>query len=145
MSVMQLIVYLVVNPIMVNNFAALFNCTQAGRASDFMKNLAYKLSIKLVGARSSVICRPHRGSSVWLVLLQRFSVGFALEYSSYFTSVLNLDLYVCCLIHWWVRSPLRGPSNLYVYEPQQSLGRGLCTRKPHLVNFSVLKLPQICT
>ena len=28
--------YLVFNPIMVNNFASLFNCTPAGRASDSM-------------------------------------------------------------------------------------------------------------
>ena len=32
------------------------------------------------------------------------------------------------LIHWWVRSPSRGPHNLYVYEPQQNTGRGLRSR-----------------
>ena len=40
---------------------------------------------------------------------------------------LDSSLYV--LMHWWVRSPSRGPNNLYVYEPQQNLGRGLCIGK----------------
>ena len=29
------------------------------------------------------------------------------------------------LMHRWVRKPSRGPNILYVYEPQQNLGRGL--------------------
>ena len=33
---MQQTAYLVVNPITVNNFAALFNCTPVGRASDLI-------------------------------------------------------------------------------------------------------------
>ena len=37
MNVMQQTACLVVSPITVNNFAALFNCTLAGRASDLMK------------------------------------------------------------------------------------------------------------
>ena len=36
MNVMRQNACLVVNPITVNNFAALFNCTPAGRASDLM-------------------------------------------------------------------------------------------------------------
>ena len=37
MNVMRQTTCLVVNPIMVNNFAALFNCTQVGQALDLMK------------------------------------------------------------------------------------------------------------
>ena len=37
MHVMQSAVCLVVNPITVNNFAAIFKCPSAGRASDLMK------------------------------------------------------------------------------------------------------------
>ena len=37
-----------------------------------------------------------RGSTVGFLLLQRFSVSLAVEYSSCFISVMNLDLYVCC-------------------------------------------------
>ena len=55
-----------------------------------------KLSIKFVGARCSVFGRAHRGPTVGFLLFQRFSVGLAIEYSSCFISVLNLDLYVCC-------------------------------------------------
>ena len=33
-------------------------------------------------------------STVGFLLLQRFSIGLAIEYSSCFISVLNLDLYV---------------------------------------------------
>ena len=41
----------------------------------------------------------HRGLTVGLLLLQRFRVGIAVEYSSCFIPVLNLDLYVPVLIH----------------------------------------------
>ena len=34
MNVMRQTAYLVVNPVTVNNFANLFNCTPVGRASD---------------------------------------------------------------------------------------------------------------
>ena len=57
-----------VNPITVNNFADLFNCTSVGWASDL------KLSIKLAGALWSVFGRAHRCSTVILLLLQRFTV-----------------------------------------------------------------------
>ena len=42
---------------------------------------------------------PHRRSTVGLLLLQCFSVGLAVGFSSCFISVLNLDLYVAVLIH----------------------------------------------
>ena len=50
MNVIRQAACLVVNPITVDNFAALFNCTPVGRASDVMMAPAYRLSIKLVGA-----------------------------------------------------------------------------------------------
>ena len=57
-------------------------------------------------------------------------VGLAVEYSSCFISVLNLDLYVCCFdAYILVRNPSRGPNNLYIYELQKNIGRGLLQRK----------------
>ena len=44
----------------------------------------------------AMLCRAQRGSFVGYQLLQRFSVSLAVEYSSCFISVLNLDLYLCC-------------------------------------------------
>ena len=86
---------LVVKPVTVNNFAALLNCTPAGRGSDLMKASAEKLSIKLVWTRLSIFGRFHRGSTVAILLLQCFSKGLAVKYSSCFISMLDLDLYVC--------------------------------------------------
>ena len=56
---------LVFNPITVNNFASLFNCTPVGRASDSMMAPDIKLFI-LVGLGRSffVCCLSHRGSTV---------------------------------------------------------------------------------
>ena len=48
-----------------------------------------KLSVKLAGA--------HRGSTVGLLLLQRFRVGFAVEYLSCFISVMNHDFIIICV------------------------------------------------
>ena len=67
-----------------------------------------------------------RGSTVVLLLLQRFSVGLAFEYSLCIITVLNLDLSACCLDASMSYKPSRGPNNiLYVNEPQQNLGRGV--------------------
>ena len=37
-----------------------------------------------------------RSSTIEFLLLQHFSVGLAVEYSSCFISLLDFDLYVCC-------------------------------------------------
>ena len=42
-----------------------------------------------------------------------------------FIVVMNLNLYVHCIHALTSRSPSRGPNNLFVYEQQQNLGRGL--------------------
>ena len=88
---------LVVNPITVNNIAALFYYTPASRASDLMKAPAWNLSMKLVGARCSVFGRAHRGSTVGFLLLQRFSVGHAVGYSSCFVSVFLIYMLFWCI------------------------------------------------
>ena len=44
----------------------------------------------------SVFYQAHRGSTFGFLMLQCFSVGHDVEYSSCVISVLNLDLYVCC-------------------------------------------------
>ena len=69
-----------------------------------------------------VFGQAHRGSTVGPLLLHRFSVGLAVEYSSCFISVLNMDLYVRCFDALMSRSPLRGPNNSYVYEQVERCG-----------------------
>ena len=127
MSVIRQTACLVVNPFTVDNFAVLFNCTSAGPAND-----GSGLQTILVGAWCSVFVWAHRGSTVGLLLLQRFNIGLTIEYSSWFISVLNLYLYVWCFCAFMSRSPSRGPNNLCVYEPQQNLGWGLLERKTYL-------------
>ena len=70
----------IVNLITLNNFAAIFNCTPARRASDLMKAPALKLSNKLVGARYFGFGRAHRCSTVGLLLLQHFCGGLAVTH-----------------------------------------------------------------
>ena len=81
-----------VNPIVVNNFPLYVgSCLRCNKGSGL------KCSIQLVGARWFVFGRAHWGSTVGYLLLQSFSKGLAVEYSSCFSPVLlDLDLYVCC-------------------------------------------------
>ena len=69
-NIIQQSACLVFNPITVNNFASLFNCTPVGRASD-NDGPDIKLFI-LVGLGRSffVCCLAHRGSTVGFLLLQ---------------------------------------------------------------------------
>ena len=70
-NIMRQSACLVFNPITVNNFASLFNCTPVGRESDSMMAPNIKLFI-LVGLGRSffVCCLAHRGSTVGFLLLQ---------------------------------------------------------------------------
>ena len=72
----------VINLITVKNFAALFNCTPAGRASYLMKAPAKTLLNNWLGLDALT-----RSSTVGWLLLQRFSVGLAVEYSPCFGCV----------------------------------------------------------
>ena len=76
----------------------------------------------------SMLCfgRAHWGSTVGYLLLQRFSKGLVVEFLSCCNSVLlDLDLY-----DRRIRSPSREPHTLYVFEPQQNIGRGFFNVKP---------------
>ena len=55
---------------MVDNFAALFNCTPVDRASDSILAPALSYSFKLVGTEAIVCCLVHRVSTDDLLLLQ---------------------------------------------------------------------------
>ena len=70
-NIMRQSACLVFNPITVNNFASLFNCTPVGRASDSNDGPDIKLFI-LVGLGRSffVCCLAHRGSTVGFLLRQ---------------------------------------------------------------------------
>ena len=78
-NIMRQSACLVFNPITVNNFASLINCTPVGRASDSM--MAPTSDIKLfilvgLGRSFFVCCLAHRGSTVGFLLLQCFSGVF---------------------------------------------------------------------
>ena len=73
LNVMRQSACLVINPITVDGYAALFNCTPVDRASDSMMAPTLSYSFKLVGTGSSVCCLVHRGSTDYLLLLQIFS------------------------------------------------------------------------
>ena len=69
-NIMRQSACLVFNPITVNNFASLFNCTLVGRASD-NDGPDIKLFILVSLGRSFfVCCLAHRGSTVGFLLLQ---------------------------------------------------------------------------
>ena len=87
----------------------------------------------------------------WTSVASAFHSWFAVEYSSCFISVINLDLYVRCFDSLLSRSPSRGPNNLQlcVYEPQQNLGRGCCSVKqakapPPTPSDLLLTVPKRC-
>ena len=60
---------MVVNPVTVDNFASLFSCTPAGRASDSMTSPTYGLLSKSVGAWCSGSGQAHRSPTVGFLLL----------------------------------------------------------------------------
>ena len=97
MNVIRQTECLVVNPVMVNNFTALFNCTPAGRTSDLLIAMNLKISTKLFGAWWSVFGRAQRGPTIGFLLLQRFSVGISVENSLNSISVFWFIL-VCLLL-----------------------------------------------
>ena len=114
-AVMRQTACLVVNPITFNNFSVLYNCTPAGRVSDLMTALAKKLSIGWLRLDALPLVGPTRvqlldfwWSSV-LVLVLLLSTHLA-------SSQCWILIYMFAVfMHWWVRSLLRGPNNLYVY------------------------------
>ena len=94
-DVLQQTACLVVNPIMVGNFAFLFNCTPAGQTSDYMTDPTLRLIDR----------RDGWGLMLWLLLGPlRFNcwiffcpgIRFYVLLSPYlcFISFLHLDLYV---------------------------------------------------
>ena len=67
-NIMRQSACLVFNPITVNNFASLFNCTPVGRASDGPRHKAIYFS--WFGRSFFVCCLAHQGSTVGFLLLQ---------------------------------------------------------------------------
>ena len=69
----------VVNPIMVDNFASLFNCTPVGRTSDYDgSDLKTYLLMRWYGPDALAVCRAHWGLPVGFLLLW-YSVLFTVE------------------------------------------------------------------
>ena len=69
-SIMRQSACLVFNPITVNDFASLFNCTPVGRASDSMMAPTYSYFLVCLGRSLFVCCLAHRGSNVGFLLFQ---------------------------------------------------------------------------
>ena len=55
------------------------------------------------------------GFNCWTSVARAFQSWLAVEYSSCFTSVMNLDLYARCFDSLMSRGPSRGPNNFYEY------------------------------
>ena len=91
MNVMRRTACLAINPIKVDNFAALFNWTPAGRASDVMMTPANKHSIKLVGAWCSVFGWAH---------LDFCYSSLAVEWHILFH--LGVEYQFLCLLFWYI-------------------------------------------
>ena len=72
LNVMRQSACLVINPITVDGYAALFNCTPVDRASDSMMAPTLSYSFYLVGTGAFVCCLAHRGSTDYLLLLRIF-------------------------------------------------------------------------
>ena len=73
LNVMRQSKCLVINQIIVDGYAALFNCTPVDRASDSIMVPTKSYSFWLVGTGALVCCLVHRGSTDFLFLLQIFS------------------------------------------------------------------------
>ena len=63
LNIMRQSVCLVFNPIMVDNYAAFFNCTPVGRASDSMMTPPEAIYFNWLGPELLVCCLAHRGST----------------------------------------------------------------------------------
>ena len=66
------------------------------------------------------------GFNCWICVALALRVG--LQHSSCFIPWILIYMFAV-LMHTWVRSPSRGPNNLYIYELQQNLGWGIYTCK----------------
>ena len=73
LNVMRQSACLVINPITVDGYAALFKSTTVDRASDSMMAPTKSYSFELVGTGAFVCCLDHQGSTDDLLLLQIFS------------------------------------------------------------------------
>ena len=109
MDVMRQTSCFVVNPSTINNFADLFNSTPVGRASDLMMAPAYSFQLSWLGPDNLSLF------NCWTSVVPAFQRWLAVEYSSCFISVMNLDVYVRCFDSLVSRGPSRGPNNFYVY------------------------------
>ena len=108
---MQQTACLVVNPIMVGNFAFLFNCTPVGRLQTLWRFLLKDLSIdEMVGAWCFGCCQAHRGLPIGFLLL-RYSVLF---------TVKSLSLLYLLFISWFICSRKWCIDNLGVFHANQT-------------------------
>ena len=96
-NIMRQSARLVFNPVTVNNFAALFNCTPVSRASDTMMARHKAIYFSWLGPELFVCCLAHRGSTVFVFFLLFF-----------FATVFHW----CCLISQ--RSPGVGRNTLFL-------------------------------
>ena len=96
---------LVVNPIIVDGYASLFNCTTAVRASDLMTASSKNFN-QWVGAWRYVFGLARRGLTIGFHLLWH-TVALAMSTRLYYNDWF--DFYVFAFMHWLSREPLCKP------------------------------------
>ena len=106
-------------------------CTPAGRASDIKMTPAWSFQLSCLGLDALSLAGP-TGVQVLDFCCSSVSELVLLLCARLVSSQWWLNLYVRCFHALMSRSPSRGPNNLYVYEPQQNLGRGLLQRETGL-------------
>ena len=147
MNVMRQTACLVVNPIMVNNFADLFNCTPVGRASDLMMALALSFLLSWLGPDGLSLVRP---SGVQLLDFSCSSISELVCCWVLILFRLSDESWFVCWPFWFIDELLsleRTQQLLCVYEPQQNLGWGCLSVKlfnpPPPINL-LLTVPRRC-
>ena len=131
----------------VDNFAALFNCMPAGQTSDVMMAPVQKDSLKLVVAWCSVFGRTNRSSTVGLLLLQRFSVGLAVEYSHASFQCWILICMFAVLKHWRIEvlPVFDHLLILFIISWWTSAGKKLTSWLSVLFCFTLCRLDRVCS
>ena len=90
LNVMRQSACLVFNPIMADNYAILFNCTQVGRASDSMMAPTKVIHFSWLGQELLVCCLARPGSNWCFSFAPGFSKLFGAQGSQSSGSLLNL-------------------------------------------------------
>ena len=107
---------LVINPIKINSFAYLFNCTTVGRAPDWMMVASETLRTSNTGGWWVTPIPGCLRSGLswfnwWVSLALEFQCCYFCESSCLFYLSFNSDFYVSKIMHLWAGNFPRKPNN----------------------------------